>query len=73
MTINMAETVQSELGDAGTKRPKAALSTAEGTHFILFKYPDFPSRVNLPTRVLARDVLGLFTAYFTREIMELLV
>lgn len=66
----MPEGTERDPTDQGTLRPNIALLQEKGDEFKPIECPDFEFQITLPSGVTADDPIGLFTLYFTPEIIE---
>ncbi|MCJ1242627.1 hypothetical protein MMC14_010636 [Varicellaria rhodocarpa] len=65
--------VISDSTDPATLRPDLPPATATGSRFIPMKLPDFCPRINLPPHIKPDNAWELFTLYFPREQLEIIV
>jgi hypothetical protein len=63
----------SDSTDPGTLRPDIAPETSTSDHFEPLIYPDFDHRTNLPPNLRPDDVFGIWSLFFTKELLETLV
>ena len=71
-TMSPIETV-ADSTDPGTLRPNIELETTTGDYFEPLFCPEFEHRTNLPPGLKKDDVFGIWSLFFTRELVELIV
>jgi hypothetical protein len=59
--------------DPGTLRPNLVPETRTGDHFEALDCPEFEPRTNLPPDLQKDDVFGIWSLFFTLDIMQLIV
>jgi hypothetical protein len=59
--------------DPGTLRPDIAPESATRSHFKPLICPDFDHCTNLPPNLRPNDVFGIWSLFFTKELLEMFV
>ena len=59
--------------DSGTLRPDLPPTSKTGTKFEPMEYPEFDSKINLPPHIKPRDAFSIFTLFFSRDQLQIIV
>src|ERR1700738_426945 len=59
--------------DPGTLRPDIEPESTTGDHFEPLVCPEFDHQTNLPPRLKTDDVFGIWSLFFTRQLIDLIV